>query len=247
MDLATVDHLLTTTHTVRKRLDFSRPVNPEVIMRCIEIGLHAPSGGNYQGWHFIVVTDPDKRQALGDLYRKGYDMWKDFNLRNATAALPKSYDEGSVDETQRKHMMSDSDYLRDHIHEAPVHIIACIESERAASHIGGEAPTGTPESSPMYSGSTFPSFHTASLYGSILPSVWSIMLALRSRGLGAAWTTAHLVVEGEASKLFGVPSHVSQVALLPVAYFKGEDFKIAKRHPVEVVTHLNEWKTHFTH
>ena len=60
--LAVVDHLLTTTRSVRKRLDFDRPVPSELIQRCLEIATQAPSGSNRQGWHFLVITDPAKRQ-----------------------------------------------------------------------------------------------------------------------------------------------------------------------------------------
>src|SRR5438093_3341906 len=77
MDLATVDHLLTTTRVVRRRLDLSRPVEREVVERCIEIALQAPTGSNAQGWHFVVVTDADKRAALADLYRRGFDLLAD--------------------------------------------------------------------------------------------------------------------------------------------------------------------------
>ena len=86
------------------------------------------------------------------------------------------------------------------------------------------------EVSTLY-GPTFESFYNGSLYGSILPAAWSIMLALRSRGVGSAWTTAHIVYEKEASKLLGIPDNVLHAALLPVAYFKGTDFKPAKRLP----------------
>src|SRR2546426_7837634 len=65
------DELLTTTRSVRRRLDFSRPVEPEVIRQCLAIALQAPTGGNRQGWHFVVVTDAEKRRALGDIYRRG--------------------------------------------------------------------------------------------------------------------------------------------------------------------------------
>jgi nitroreductase len=67
MDLNTVDHLLTTTRSVRKRLDTTRPVEPEVIEQCIEIAIQAPTGANRQGWHFMVVTDPDKRRKIAEL------------------------------------------------------------------------------------------------------------------------------------------------------------------------------------
>src|SRR5438552_15332379 len=81
LDLETVDHLLTTTHSVRKRLDLSRPVEPEVIERCIEIALHAPTGGNRQGWHFVVVTDAHKRAAVAGYYAKS---WYAYDQLRAT-------------------------------------------------------------------------------------------------------------------------------------------------------------------
>jgi nitroreductase len=84
--------------------------------------------------------------------------------------------------------------------------------------------------------------HLAGLYGSILPSVWSFMLAARSRGLGTAWTTLHLEYEEEARAILGIPEHVMQVALTPVAYYTGTDFKPATRLPAERVTYFNGWK-----
>ena len=71
---AALDHLLTTTRTVRKRLDLTRPVDTKIIEEAIEIAVQAPTGSNAQGWHFVVVTDPDKKKAIADLYRQGADM-----------------------------------------------------------------------------------------------------------------------------------------------------------------------------
>jgi nitroreductase len=79
-------------------------------------------------------------------------------------------------------------------------------------------------------------------WGSILPAVWSFMLAARSRGLGTAWTTLHLVYEHEAAELLGIPANVTQVALTPVAYYTGDDFKPGARLPAEKVTYFNGWK-----
>ena len=72
----TVDQVLTTTRSVRKRLDLTRPVEPELIRECLEIALQAPSGGNSQQWHFVVVTDPDKKLAVADLYRKSFSVYR---------------------------------------------------------------------------------------------------------------------------------------------------------------------------
>ena len=75
MDLTTVDHLLTTTRSVRKRLDLTRPVEREVLERCLEIALQAPTGSNAQGWHFLVVTDAQKRARIGELYRRAFELY----------------------------------------------------------------------------------------------------------------------------------------------------------------------------
>ena len=81
----------------------------------------------------------------------------------------------------------------------------------------------------------------AGFYGSIFPAVWSFQLALRARGLGSALTTLHLVHEKEASALLGIPDDVLQVALLPVGYTRGTDFKRAERPPIENIVHWNQW------
>jgi nitroreductase len=213
MDLESIDHLLTTTRSVRKRLDFARPVSRDVIERCLEIALQAPTGSNSQGWHFVVVTDAAKRRALADLYRKGWEIY----ARQPRGALPANDPRA----TQLGRILSSAEYLRDRFHEAPVMIIPCIE--------------GRVE--------TQPQFAQASVYGygSILPAVWSLMLALRARGLGSAWTTIHLMFEKEAAGVLGIPEHVTQAALLPVAYFTGDDFKPARRLPLDRVVSWEAW------
>jgi nitroreductase len=82
----------------------------------------------------------------------------------------------------------------------------------------------------------------AGLLGSIIPAMWSFQLALRSRGLGSCLTTLHLAHEAEAAELLGIPDHMTQVGLLPVAYTKGTDFKAAARPPVEEITYLDTYK-----
>ena len=211
MDLATVDHLLTTTRSVRKRLDPKRPVERAVLAKCLEIAMQAPTGGNQQGWHFVVVTDAAKRKALADLYRRGWEIYVQMQ-----GSMPVPND---LRAEQLPRIVSSAQYLNDHFHEMPVMIIPCIE--------------GRVE--------TMPQFAQASIYGSILPAVWSLMLALRSRGLGSAWTTIHLMFEKEAASILGIPEDITQTALLPVAYFTGTDFKPAKRLPAQQRTYWNAW------
>ncbi len=212
IDLPTVDHLLTTTRSVRKRLDLTRPVEPEVIERCIEIAFQAPTGSNAQGWHFVVVTDREQRERIAALYRQGAEL---LAQSYATGLFPA----GDQRARQLPGMVESGFHLYEHIHAAPVLVIPCIEGRFEAAGVVMQA----------------------TLYGSILPAVWSFMLALRARGIGACWTTDHLFFEAEAARTLGIPEHVTQVALLPVAYFTGTDFKPAKRLPAIDRTHWNQW------
>jgi nitroreductase len=214
MDLATVDHLLTTTRSVRKRLDFSRPVAPAVIERCIAIALQAPTGSNQQGWHFLVVDDASKRRGLAELYRQAFELYA-----NAPEAMRPRLAEDDPRFAQTERIIDSASYLAAHLHEAPIMIIPCIEGRVENAGVLAQA----------------------SIYGSILPAAWSLMLALRARGLGSAWTTLHLMFEQDAAKLLGVPDNVTQTALLPVAHFTGSEFKPAKRLPASGRTHWNEW------
>ena len=223
MDLASIDHVLTTTRSVKKRLDFSRPVDPDVIQRCIEIALQSPTGVNSQGWYFLVVTDPDKRLALGEVYRRAMRDYIEFQNQQ-----PPQYPTDSLRAGQWQRMLDASMYLNERVHEAPVHIIPCINTRVKDYPLLFQSPTPS-------------SFYHASLYGSILPAAWSLMLALRSRGLGTAWTTVHLVYEKEAAEILDIPDTILQAALLPVAHFTGDDFRPAKRLPVEEVTYWNGW------
>ena len=223
MDLASIDHVLTTTRSVKKRLDFSRPVDPEVIQRCIEIALQSPTGVNSQGWYFLVVTDPDKRLALGEVYRRAMRDYVEFQNQQ-----PPQYPTDSLRAGQWQRMLDASMYLNERVHEAPVHIIPCINTRVKDYPLLFQSPTPS-------------SFYHASLYGSILPAAWSLMLALRARGLGSAWTTVHLVYEKEAAEILDIPDTILQAALLPVAHFTGDDFRPAKRLPVEEVTYWNSW------
>jgi nitroreductase len=103
--------------------------------------------------------------------------------------------------------------------DVPVHVIPCIE--------------GRLDDLPLIS--------AASAWGSILPAAWSFQLALRSRGLGTVWTTLHLAKEREVAELLGIPDGVTQVALFPVAYTVGTDFKPAARPSAETITSWNTW------
>jgi nitroreductase len=214
MNLDAADQLLTTTRSVRRRLDFTRTVEPAVIERCIEIALQAPTGSNSQGWHFVVVTEAAKRAALAELYRRAFSLYA-----SPDSPMRQQIPEDDPRFAQMPRIIDSATYLAEHLHEAPVHVIPCVDGR-------------VEEAGPLAQ---------ASIYGSILPAVWSLMLALRARGLGSAWTTLHIMFEREAAAVLGIPDTVTQAALLPVAYFKGAGFKPAKRLPARNLTHWNGW------
>lgn len=208
----TVDELLTTTRSVRKRLDFSKPVSREVITECLDLALQAPTGSNAQGWQWVFVEDPAKKKALADIYRANANPYLD---------LPKP-ERGDIRDEQADAVMSSARYLTDNFEKAPVLMIPCLE--------------GRPDGAPAGIGASF--------WGSLLPAVWSFMLALRSRGLGSAWTTLHLLGDGEkeAAELLGIPfEQYTQGGLFPIAYTLGADFKKAKRLPAEQFSHWDSW------
>ena len=125
-------------------------------------------------------------------------------------------DEGS----QTGRVLDSANFLAEKLGEVPVMVIPMII---------GRLDDGTTNSA-------------AGLFGSIIPAIWSFQLALRSRGLGSCYTTLHLGMEQEAAELLGIPPHMTQAALLPVAYTKGTDFKAAKRPPVSEITYLDTYK-----
>lgn len=209
-DLAMTDALLATTRAVRKRLDFEKPVPRTVVRECLELAVQAPTGGNQQGWRWIVVDDPEKRATIAEYYRaSGEDYFG--RARKKAAAM-------GNDQTLR--VLDSASWLGDNLQHAPVHLIPCLEG-RLPDNAGNALASGT--------------------YGSIFPAVWSFQLALRARGLGSVLTTLHLKYEREIGELLGIPENVMQVALLPVAYTKGTDFKRASRPPIEGITHWNGW------
>jgi nitroreductase len=197
-DLASVDWVLRTTRSVRRRLDFERPVPAEVIEECIDVATQAPTGIAAENWRFLVLTSPERKLAIAELYRRALDQMVEARGEPAKT-------------TQRA--------LAERLHEVPALILVCAE---------GRPPL---TSSPMQVG----------FYGSILPAAWSLMLALRARGLGSTWTSLHLLYESEAAEALGIPDGVTQTVLLPVAYTKDAVLKPARRKPAREVTFWDHW------
>jgi nitroreductase len=225
LDVAAADRLLTTTRSVRRRLDLAGTVDHTVVRECLAIAQQAPSGSNNRAYRFVVVRDAALRRGLADLYRQGLGEYA-----RATAELEQRGFEGRVDvaddqttrarDAQTRRVFASARYLTDHLAEVPVHVIPCML---------GRLPDACDN------------FRAAAFYGSIHPAIWSFMLALRARGYGSTYTSLHLAHEAAAADLLGIPSHVTQVGLVPVAPFVGTDFRPADRGPIDEIVYLDRW------
>ncbi|MEV0232202.1 nitroreductase family protein [Nonomuraea sp. NPDC050786] len=212
------DELLTTTRSVRWRLDLTRSVPEELIDECIGIAVQAPSAQNAQNWHWIVVTDADLRRSIGGYYRQAYYTYLEEEVRQRIASGHETAGAPHQDAAERRQVHS-SRYLADHMGEVPVLVVAAID-------------IGTP---------VLPDANQAGIWGSLLPAAWSYALAARARGLGTTWTMLHLRHEREIAELLRLPDTVFQGVLLPTAYYLGDTFRRAPRKPLSAVVHRNGW------
>ncbi|WP_254861450.1 nitroreductase family protein [Halovivax gelatinilyticus] len=220
LDRRSIDHVLTTTRAVRRRLDLDRPVPLEVIDECLEIGLQAPTGYNLQNWRWLVISDEESRHELADSYRRSLEPFVEM----MEGELP--------EDEQTQKVAASSTYLAEHLHEVPVHVIPCTTlSVREEREMWEQMEY---ESDPL-------NMAASSVYGEVWPAAWSFMLALRSRGLGSSLTMIHLAQEPTVAELLGVPDGISQAGLIPVAYFEGEDFRRGTRRPLEDVAFYDQW------
>jgi nitroreductase len=198
-DRAAVDLALSTTRSVRRRIDFARAVPAELLEDAIDVAVQAPTGANAEAWRFLVLTEPEPKRALAELYRRALARYRE--MRRDAAAKPALND------------------LAERLHEIPALILVCSE--------------GVPDAASRAQQVAF--------YASVLPAAWSLMVALRARGLGATWTTLHLLHEAEAAAALGIPDGVTQTVLLPIGYTRGAVLRPAARKAAREVTYWNEW------
>ena len=211
-----VDEVLATTRAVRKRLDFEKSVEPEIIKECLEAAIQSPTGSNSQSWQWLVVTDPEQRAELADLYKQGWELYSQMEGNVQTAY--KGDEDARI--AQQNRVQDSAAYLAENFEKVPVMMIPILPGR--------------------FEG--LPSVASAAMLGSILPGAWSFMLAARERGLGTAWTTIHLMFEEQAAEVLGIDyQSYTQCALITCGYSKGTDFKPAKRPPLETVLHWDRW------
>ncbi|WP_428964964.1 nitroreductase family protein [Micromonospora fluostatini] len=218
----TPDGLLTTTRAVRRRLDLTRPVPRALVEECLRVAQQAPSGSGRNVTHWIVVTDPDTRTRLGDIYRSAFTEQQSGRGGTKPGGGTGRAGNGTGDATgpagAAGRSLASATYLADRLGEVPVLVLACVATP-------GPLPEG----------------NQAGFWGSVLPAVWNYQLAARARGLGTVWTTAHLRREAEVARLLGIPAGVHQAALVPTAWYRGEGFRPAARPPLASVLHDDRW------
>jgi nitroreductase len=213
-----VDEVLTTTRTVRKRLDVTRPVSREVLKECLEIALQAPNGSNLNRWRWIVVDDPEMVAKIAAEYRKAVN-WPPAG-------------EGGADETgnataiykrvERGEKILDSAYaLAEKFDRLPAIVVPLMRGRTDGMDV----------------------FNQSGMWGSIYPAIWSFCLAAREHGLGTAWTTASCMREREVCEVLGIPvDKFTHIGLLPVAYYEGDSFRKAWRKPLDDVLTWNSFE-----
>jgi len=186
----------------------------ELLLECLGVALQAPTGSNSQGWQFVFVTEADKKQVIGELYKKSWYAY--------AASGRQRYARDDPRREQLPRVASSAQYLADRMHQVPVMVIPCIEGR-----------VDRPGASNM---------DMSGLYGSILPAAWSFMLAARDRGVVGSWTTLHLRYEREVADLLGIPyDRYTQAALLALGFSTGGEFKPAQRLPLEGIVHWEKW------
>jgi nitroreductase len=193
-----IDQVLSTARSVRRRLDFDKPIPRPVLLECINVAVQAPTGIAGENWRFLIVDSAAQKAAIAKIYSEIL-----VNLM-ADRGMP---------------MKPTHKALIDRLHEIPAMIFVCVDGQPLGETVGSHV----------------------SYYGSILPAAWSLMLALRARGLGATWTTLLSAEQDAVKRILGMPEDALQTVMLPVGYTKGAVLKRAERLAAEEVTFANSW------
>lgn len=207
----TPEELLTSTRSVRRRLEFERPVPRELLLECLRIAVQAPTGSNRQGWQWVFVTDADKKRRIGELYR---ESWYAYNRSRP------EYAEGDPRREQQPRVQRSAQFLADHFGEVPAMVIPCIEGR-------------TEGAGSMMAAAVYGSILPAAWSFMLAARLHNLGCAYTTLHLKYEREVAELLGIDY--------SHYTQAALLTVGFFKGETFKPAERLPVEAIAHWEHW------
>jgi nitroreductase len=199
-----------TQRAVRKVLP--DPVDDDIVVRCIELALRAPTGSNSQSWLFVVVRDADVRAAFAAQYRVAWSAYRErMSRRSPSPRLDK--------------VMDSVQWQVDHFEEIPVLVVPCLEPDSS----GRGAPR--PDDPPI---------RASSFYGSVYPSVQNLLLAARAVGLGASLVTLPLWSHETTQEILGLPADVTPVCMVPLGWPRGR-YGPTTRRPVHEVIHRDRY------
>lgn len=198
------------------------PVPDDLIERIIEAGTMAPSGGNEQGWFFLVVKDPAKKRFIQERYQRAAMAYMQMRQAEARGAAGGADPPPPTPAQQRQAQAGL--HLVQHMHEAPVLLFACMRHRSYRLTVDGKDRVleGRVEGASIY------------------PAVQNILLACRALGLGTVLTTLHKVFDEEIKAELGVPESVDLAALLPIGYPMG-NFGPVTRRPATELTYWDAW------
>jgi nitroreductase len=208
-----VDQVLSTTRSVRKRLDVTRPVSRTEIEECLELALQAPNGSNRNAWHWVVVDDRALIEKIAAIYKEQIGAFMNGDMT--------AYKAGMRGVERQDELLSSAGALVDILPKMPAILIPLVRgrSEKMTSCVD-----------------------QANFWGSIVQSVWSFFLALRERGMASAWRTVTLQKEKDIADMLGIPYEKwTQVGMFPIAYTIGTEFKKAWRKPLSEVMSYNQF------
>lgn len=224
-----VDEVLATTRSIRRGLDLERPVARELVEECVELALQGPSGSNILNAHFVVVTDPDIRAELGDVYRRGWAVYEQTPVYAGALRW-----EEPAHQARQEEVLPDALWLVEHIQEVPVLVVPCVDFGVGRGRVFADAGVSREV--------VLPTFVQAGLWGGIMPVATRFRLAARARGLGSTWTVVHLAFEEDAAEILGIPYEgVLQAGLFPLAYASEDAFRRAWRPPLAESLHWDAW------
>lgn len=235
-DVLETDRLLTTTRSVRRRLDLDRPVPREVIEEALEVAVQAPTANDQQNWRWVVITEQAVKDELATLFDISWqfhqkEVWTRSGRRRNSEQARKNNDSAAA--------------LAETIARVPVLVIPCVlgrPPDIGAVDAQWLGATGTRNLGTWQEGVRIGAMRASNFYGSIFPAVWSFQLALRSRGLGSTITCMHLPFERHVGELLGIPAGVTQACMVPVAYTIGTQFRPARRVPAKERTSWERWQ-----
>lgn len=201
-DNTDVFHIMHTCRSMRRLKP--DPVPDELIYKVLDAGIRAPSGGGVQAWRFVVVTEPEIKQKIAELYLRGWRI------------AEKRYIEAGAAED--KNILA-ARYLAEHLAEAPVLLFCCLRARKIH-----QERLAAPNAADFL----------RIMGGSIYPAVQNMLLACRALGLGATLTSVTTLYEEEVKKILGLPDFLSTYAMLPIGYPMGKFGPVTRKPVEEV-------------